>query len=470
MVGLGLRLLFALRFPAPGDDSKLYIQLAYNWIDHHVYGLWLNGQLIPTDLRVPGYPAFLAAAAILLGRTTMAIVLSQVVIDLCTCLLTVALCAALAPANARRPVAIAGLWLSALCPFVANYTAAVLTEVLVTFLATAALVCFTFGLRQQINEISLFGREFRISSLKIMLLGGFLTGLATLVRPEMPLLIAVAALIYAGRWWRFQGWRKVLLSTAAIGGTFLLPLVPWTARNAITLHKFQIVAPRHATMPGEYTPVGYYAWTNTWLERYRDVYLNVWKINEETVDMNDLPASAFDSAQERQQIASLFEQYNQSPGLDISPQMDREFAQIARERTRRNPFRTFVRVPFQRALTIWFTPRTELLPIDGKFWPIADNWEDSHGAFLTTAGLALLGYLYVALALGGIWKSWRITVAKSTAARVEEIPNLWGIALLVTYMVVRTSFLTTVEAPEPRYVVTCYPAVLALAAQLWARV
>src|SRR5579872_6297723 len=89
MVGLGLRLLFALRFPAPGDDSKLYIQLAYNWIDHHVYGLWLNGQLIPTDLRVPGYPAFLAAAAILLGRTTMAIVLSQVVIDLCTCLLTV---------------------------------------------------------------------------------------------------------------------------------------------------------------------------------------------------------------------------------------------------------------------------------------------------------------------------------------------------------------------------------------------
>jgi hypothetical protein len=51
--------------------------------------------------------------------------------------------------------------------------------------------------------------------------------------------------------------------------------------------------------------------------------------------------------------------------------------------------------------------------------------------------------------------------------QIEDTPNLWGIALLVVYMLVRTAFLTTVEAPEPRYVVTCYPAILALAALLW---
>jgi len=39
----------------------------------------------------------------------------------------------------------------------------------------------------------------------------------------------------------------------------------------------------------------------------------------------------------------------------------------------------------------------------------------------------------------------------------------------VGYMLVRTAFLTTVEAPEPRYVVTCYPVILALAALCWAR-
>src|ERR1700686_3743982 len=65
LVGLALRLLFVLRFPASADDSETYLQLARNWADHHIYGLWLNGQLVPTDLRTPGDPAFLAREAIL---------------------------------------------------------------------------------------------------------------------------------------------------------------------------------------------------------------------------------------------------------------------------------------------------------------------------------------------------------------------------------------------------------------------
>jgi hypothetical protein len=61
--------------------------------------------------------------------------------------------------------------------------------------------------------------------------------------------------------------------------------------------------------------------------------------------------------------------------------------------------------------------------------------------------------------------------AKSHAAGLNEenTPNLWGVALLLAYILVRTAFLTTVEAPEPRYVVTCYPAVLALITLLRAR-
>jgi hypothetical protein len=45
-------------------------------------------------------------------------------------------------------------------------------------------------------------------------------------------------------------------------------------------------------------------------------------------------------------------------------------------------------------------------------------------------------------------------------------PNLWGIALLMTYFFLRTAFLTTVEAPEPRYVVSCYPGILAFVSLL----
>ncbi|HLW44057.1 MAG TPA: hypothetical protein VKS00_06170, partial [Candidatus Acidoferrales bacterium] len=191
-------------------------------------------------------------------------------------------------------------------------------------------------------------------------------------------------------------------------------------------------------------------------------------IGEERLEVNELPASAFDSPEEKARVVDLIAQYDDNPELDISPEMDRQYAEIARERTRRHPLRTYVRVPFERALTIWFTPRTELLPIDGKFWPVSEQWEDSHADVLVTGGFAVLGYLYVALAIGGIWLAWR-TRRESGATGAPAGANLWGIALLLMYFLVRTAFLTTVEAPEPRYVVSCYPGLLALIALLGIR-
>jgi hypothetical protein len=285
----------------------------------------------------------------------------------------------------------------------------------------------------------------------------------------MPLLLVVVLPVYFLRWRKPLGFRKVVLACATMGCAFLLPLSPWAVRNWLTLHEAQILAPRYATMPGEYAPVGYYAWTGTWLDRYRDVYVTVWKIGEEPMDVEDLPDQAFDSPQEKAKIAELFNKYNDSDDMDVSPEMDREFAEIARERTRRHPLRTYVEVPFQRALSIWFTPRTELLPIDGKLWPIRDQWRDSRADVLTTAGFGALGYIYVAMAMGGIWVAWRMSRMRFGASDAYYGPNLWGVALLVAYLFMRTAFLTTVEAPEPRYVVTCYPAVLALAALLWSR-
>src|SRR5260370_28729090 len=143
--GLGLGLLFVLGFPASAGDTALYLQLARNLADHHVYGIWINGQLIPTDLRTPGYPAFLGGIALLLGRAIKPILLSQAILDLGTCLLTALLALALAPPVARRRVALAGLWLAATCPFVANYSAVVLTEVLAALLSTAPCLCFVLS-------------------------------------------------------------------------------------------------------------------------------------------------------------------------------------------------------------------------------------------------------------------------------------------------------------------------------------
>jgi 4-amino-4-deoxy-L-arabinose transferase-like glycosyltransferase len=470
LVALALRLLFVLRFPASSDDSEMYIQFARNWADNHVYGFWLNGHLVPTDLRTPGYPAFLAGVAMLFGRSIRAIQLSQAVLDILTCFLTAALAAALAPRVARRRVWIVALWLAATCPFVANYSAVVLTEVLVTFLATAALCSFVLGLRQVTTHLTLRDGHHHATPFAFALLGAFLTGVSTLVRPEMPLLLGIAVLVYMLRAGRSLGALKTIFLAAAMAGVFLVPILPWAARNLITLRKVQFVAPRYVNLPGEYAPVGFYSWTATWLERYRDVYFTIWKIGEmdQPLSVDELPSTAFDSQEEKARIAKLFSAYNDSPDLDISPEVDSQFAEVARERTQRHPLRTYVRVPFERALTIWFTPRTELLPVDGKFWPLRERWEDSHADVLVTGSFALFGYMYIALAAAGVWLAWRVR-GGSSGTGLPLGPNLWGIALLLAYFVARTAFLTIVEAPEPRYVVSCYPGVLAFIALLSVR-
>jgi hypothetical protein len=445
----------------------MYIQFARTLADNHVYGFWLNGQLIPTDLRMPGYPAFLAGVGMLFGRSVRAIELSQAALDVLTCILTATLAATLAPSAVRWRVWVVALWLAATCPFIANYSAVVLTETLVTFLATATICCFAVGLREEITRLIVRNEQRQLTPFGFALLGAFLTGLATLVRPEMPLLLAVAAIVYAVRSLRALPLKKTIILAAAMSGAFFIPILPWAARNFVTMKKVEFIAPRYVNLPGEYAPVGFYEWTQTWLERYRDVYFTVWKIGEtdQPLIVDELPSTAFDSPEEKTRVADLFAEYNDNPDLDITPEVDARFAEIARERTHRHPLRTYLQVPFQRALTIWFTPRTEVLPIDGKFWPVREQWQDSHADVLVTGSFGFLGYLYVALAAGGLWIAWNARSVNGVTGFAFG-PNLWGIALLMTYFFLRTAFLTTVEAPEPRYVVSCYPGILAFVSLL----
>jgi hypothetical protein len=111
--------------------------MATNWLQHHVYAMNVNGAILPVDLRMPGYPAFLAVIYAITGRTgpdaRFFVMLAQAGVDLCACLVTAGLGALLAllrpnPGNWRR-VFFVTLWLTALCPFTANYVAVPLSEV-----------------------------------------------------------------------------------------------------------------------------------------------------------------------------------------------------------------------------------------------------------------------------------------------------------------------------------------------------
>jgi Dolichyl-phosphate-mannose-protein mannosyltransferase len=451
LAGLALRVFFVLKFPVTeSGDAPFYIELAWNWLKNGVYGFPVNGHLTPVDMRVPGYPAFLAAVFAFAGNSARAVMLAQVALDLATCFLIALIAARLAPEAARRRVTLAGLWLAALCPFTANYTAVVLTETLTIFLtALAILVLLETELGKKIDAVS--GVGFTKGLLNPWFLAGIVVGFGALVRPETPLLLFAAGLELVKKWRRPVNWTKLLRAGMLLAVGTILPLVPWAARNWHALQDVQFLAPRYSELPGEYTPLGFSDWTNTWLWHFRDVYLTQWRINEEEIPLDDIPASAFDSPSERARISDLLDQYNED--LTVGPALDQQFHGIASERTSRHPLRTYLKIPFLRALTLWFTPRIELLPYSGHLRPIRLEWEEDRHDFLATLSLITANAIYLGLALAGAW-----------IARQRP-----GAALLIVFIILRTAFFTKfVETPEPRYVLECFPAVIALAAQVFA--
>jgi 4-amino-4-deoxy-L-arabinose transferase-like glycosyltransferase len=69
------------------------------------------------------------------------------------------------------------------------------------------------------------------------LVPGFLFGLTALIRPEYLLVGIVFAVLVAVRIVREGGWRPSLVGTALFLLAFLLPIVPWTVRNAVVLDR-----------------------------------------------------------------------------------------------------------------------------------------------------------------------------------------------------------------------------------------
>src|SRR5260370_6654443 len=149
--GLWLRLYFVLKFPANSGDTVVYEQIATNWLKRHVYAMTVGGEITPVDLRMPGYPAFLAIIYALTGRTgadaRLWVMLAQLGVDLISCVVIARLAALFARTSEdstpnKRAFSIA-LWLAAFCPFTANYAAVPLTAVFPTF--WAALACCALG-------------------------------------------------------------------------------------------------------------------------------------------------------------------------------------------------------------------------------------------------------------------------------------------------------------------------------------
>jgi hypothetical protein len=466
--GACLRFFFVLKYPAGSGDSVLYEQIATNWLKYHVYAMNVGGAVTPVDIRAPGYPAFLAVIYWLSAKTgpdaRLWVMIAQLVVDLLTCVVAACLATtlfALATGMYRWRVFVVGLWLTALCPFTANYVAVPLTETMATFFTTLTILFLCLLLQRRRGSV------FWVESTSVHLhfnenwfaaFTGVSAGFGTLFRPETPLLLMTSCVVLAcyflrGGLWSGQ-WRQITRIIAFMAAGCLLPLTPWTIRNAITLHEAQLLAPKNSNLPGELVPFGFMAWEKTWLFRVREVYLVAWKLNDQPITLDDIPARAFDTPEEKERVAALLEPYNDE--VTLTPQEDAGFAQLARERTARHPLRTYLWLPAARAFMLWFSPRVELLPLSGQVFPLTQAWENDPVDQAVTAGFEFLIALYVLFGAWGAVLLWR-----RPSARV-------GVAIIVGYIVVRTVFMATLETPEPRYMLVCFPSLLAIAAQVFA--
>src|SRR5277367_1274528 len=89
LAAICVRLFFLLKFPASSGDAVVYEQIAINWLQHHVFAMNIGDSIVPVDLRMPGYPAFLAIVYAITRRTGPAarfyVDITQMLVDVATC-------------------------------------------------------------------------------------------------------------------------------------------------------------------------------------------------------------------------------------------------------------------------------------------------------------------------------------------------------------------------------------------------
>src|ERR1039458_6932212 len=103
---------------------------------------------------------------------------------------------------------------------------------------------------------------------------------------------------------------------------------------------------------------------------------------------------------------------------------------------------------------MWLRPRVENLPIDLDWWVYAHHNAETRFSW----GYAGLNAVYLLLGLAGLCLRPRFSTS-GTKTRPWG-PRFWP--WMLAYMALRSALLLTVEAPEARYTLECFPMLFAL--------
>jgi 4-amino-4-deoxy-L-arabinose transferase-like glycosyltransferase len=425
--GLLLRAFFLARFPQVVNDSFVYGDIAKNWLLHGTFGLSGPHGILPTCIRLPGYPAFLAFIFATVGlEHYRAVLVVQMFVDLGTCFL----CASIALRLLGPRVAKLAFLLAAVCPFLANYSAAALTETLEIFFTALAF------------DLALKGLD---SPRLLPWAGcGVSCTCAMLLRPDGGMLpfVVVIYLLWRLTLAKLPSARRFLFNAAVLVAVIPgLALIPWTWRNWRVFHQLQPLAPRYANQEGEFVPMGFNRWVKTWIVDYVSVEEVYWQVPGQPIDAAVLPSRAFDTPEQDTQTFQLIRDYNAV--LHVTPQLDKRFETLATERIRSHPVRYYLWLPLLRITDMWLRPRTGMLPSDTRWWEFNDDpvWS------ALAVSLGVIGVLYVVCGIVG-------------SLGCRDV----GGGLLILFVVVRSGFLGSLENPEPRYTLEMYPIVIVFAA------
>ena len=93
----------------------------------------------------------------------------------------------------------------------------------------------------------------------------------------------------------------------------------------------------------------------------------------------------------------------QAQPVEMTPEIDAAFAQIALARIKRNPFRYYVVLPLKRARSLWFDTHSDYYAFQGELLPLADLDFDIHqqywlplfaGALITLLACGRFGFVW----------------------------------------------------------------------------
>ena len=431
VAGLALRLWMLKKLFLVTGDSLLYGQMAKSLLHGHYSRMLVDGSTVPTMIRLPGYPVYLAICFRLFGVDNyFAPVLIQIFLELLGCVLLADFAARVAPSRLAPGARQATLWLAAICPFTASFSVAPLAEPLTLFSLSLAMWAMAhFANKPQWP-----------SALSFTLAITF----AALLRPDGALAaVAFAPAVILAVWnspaEKIPIKRLIRVATVCVL-LALAPFIVWTWRNWNVFHVFQPLAPRLATDPGENPNLGWEHWVKTWCLDWASTYEVYWNVPDDTLDLSKLPSRAFDSPDQYAETARIAADYN-THNHELTSQVDARFEQLAQQRIAADPLRYYVWLPFGRLADMWLRPRVENLNIDRDWWAYSRHHAETEFSW----AYANINVFYLGFAGLGILLK----------------PRFWK--AMVAYILLRSALLLTVEAPETRYTIECFPMLFVLA-------